>query len=176
MTCSVPVQVEVAARREPNDSLRPVSHFPGTSLTLQYTAPICNQRVIPACFCANIMPMLQPTASSPAVVRRGLERGHEKRQPRSRFLWPGQELEKCAGSEGLRRYACQDEASYQPCLGMRCQSGRETLRRAALNRPGSPRSGNAATLRLQTPVLSPMRPYRAPIVDRLFCLPLCALL
>ena len=41
-------QVEVAARREPNDSLRPVSHFPGTSLTLQYTVPICNQRVIPA--------------------------------------------------------------------------------------------------------------------------------
>ena len=69
MTCSVPVQVEIAARREPKDSLRLLSHFPGASSTVQYTVPICNQRVIPACFCASIMPMLHPTASSTAEWR-----------------------------------------------------------------------------------------------------------
>ena len=62
---------EVAARRESNDSLRPVSHFLGTSSTLQYTVPICSQRVIPACFCASIVPILQQTASSPAEWRPG---------------------------------------------------------------------------------------------------------
>ncbi len=61
--------VEVAACREPKVFLYPVSHFPGTSSTLEYTVPICNQCVILACFCTSIVPILKQTVSSPTEWR-----------------------------------------------------------------------------------------------------------
>lgn len=96
--------VEVAACCEPNVFLYPVSHFPGTSSTLEYTVPICNQRVILVFFCASIVPILKQTVFSP-IEWRPVTSVHKREHAGSTRssalkLWPSSLLQLSKSGQG----------------------------------------------------------------------------